>query len=265
MSRRLWIALSLSIVVMAPGAARAADDAIDITPYREKMRVLTDGKGHFITLMPFTISDGEDSGYMFYSADGGKTFYAQRRSGGGRSGNESFDTVFWEPRVVDGWRKSLGFHDNKWTVQCADRKTELKRLENAEGAKMLAGAKFLKPRWKRQAYALARDNEGTYYFVDRAREPEGNKDFRVFKGQRGNLKLLKMVNIVSDPEGDIFITKDGQLRLVLDRGETSWIKNNNTTKLVSLDLRNDLRFVAMVYGELGVYAGEAYGTPCDDM
>jgi len=242
---------------LAPSFARA-DEAIDVSEYLEKLKVLTDGKGHYVTLMPFTISDGHDTGYLFYGD--GKTFYAQRRMGGGRNGDESFDNTFWEPRVNQS--ASFSYRDKKWTVECGERKTELKAVDKAEAQKLLGSAKFMKPRWTRRAYALARDNSGTYYYVDRAREPEDSKDFRVFRGPKGAVKLQKMVNAVNDSEGDIFITKAGKLRLVLDKHETTWLESGKSVKLTPLEVVDNR---VMIYSELGVYTGEKLGTPCDDL
>ena len=117
-------------------------------------------------------------------------------------------------------------------------------------------------RWKTQGYALARDDKGTYYYVDRMREPEGNKNFRVFIGQRGAMKPAKMKNIVSDSEGDIFYTKKGELRLVLDKSEQTWAKGKKQTKLTVLPVEDN---VVLIYSELGVYTGQSLGTPCDDI
>jgi hypothetical protein len=253
--------LALALVLLAPLAAAASpDDEIDITPYKEKMKVLTDGKGHYLAVMPFTISDGPDTGWLFYGD--GKTFWAQRRFGGGRSGDQSFDSTFWEPRVDSGWKANFGYRDKKYAVQCDDRKTELQVVPRDEAAKILDEAKFMKTRWKRKAYALARDNSGTYYYVDRAREPEDSKDFRIFRGPKGALKPLKMTNVVSDTEGDIFVTKAGRLRLVLDKRETVWLEGKRQTRLTPLDPGDNH---VLIYSELGVYEGEPLGTPCDDL
>jgi hypothetical protein len=249
-----------ALVLVAAAPARAADNKVDVSAYRDKLKVLTDGKGHYLALMPFTISDGPDTGLLFYGD--GKTFYAQRRISGGRNGDEAFDTTFWEPRVGSGYQASLGFHDKKYTVQCDKRITELKPLDKGEGQKILSGAQFLNHRWTRRAYALARDNSGTYYYVDRAREPEDSKDFRVFRGPKGAVKPLKMMNVVNDSEGDIFITKAGKLRLVLDKHETTWLEGEKSLKLTPLPVEDNH---IMIYTDLGVYAGEKLGTPCDDL
>jgi hypothetical protein len=235
-------------------------DSVDIEIYRHKMRVLGDGKGHYLALMPFTISDGPDTGWLFYGD--GKTMYAQRRFGGGRVGNSSFENIFWDPRATAPYQAQLALRDGTYTVTCDDRKTELVRLAPAEAQPILEGAAWKKPRWNRRAYALARDNAGTYYFVDRAREPPGSKDFRVFRGPKGAVKPQKMVNVVSDSEGDIFITKAGKLRLVLDKHESTWVEGKKAVKLTPLDVGDNHQ---LVYSELGVYAGEPLGTPCDDL
>jgi hypothetical protein len=252
-------ACAAALLAAVPAVARA-DDAVDVSEYKDKLKVLTDGKGHYLTVMPFTIGDGPDTGYLFYGD--GKTFWAQRRYGGFRSGDEAFDNAFWDPRVASGYQASFGFRDKKWTVQCGERVTELKALEKPEADKLLADAKFMKPRWTRKAYALARDNSGTYYFVDRMREPEDSKDFRVFRGPKGAVKPQKMVNVVNDSEGDIFITKAGKLRLVLDKHETTWVEGGKSLKLTPLEVGDNH---VMIYSELGVYAGEKLGTPCDDL
>src|SRR5687767_98851 len=94
-----------ALILLAPIAAAADDETIDIGIYKHKMRVLTDGKGHYLALMPFTTSDGPDTGWLFYGD--GKTMHAQRRFGGGRNGNDSFETSFWEPRAGAGYQAQL--------------------------------------------------------------------------------------------------------------------------------------------------------------
>jgi hypothetical protein len=147
-------------------------------------------------------------------------------------------------------------------VQCQERKTELKPVADADAAKILGAAKIWKPRWKHQAYALARDNTGKYFFVDRAREPEGNKNFRLFAGNKGSLKQQKMTNVVSDSEGDIFATKTGSLRLILNKGESLWEAAGKKQKLVLLAIEDNH---VLIYTDLGVYTGQPLGTPCDDL
>jgi len=132
-------------------------------------------------------------------------------------------------------------------------------VEGDKGTAMVSAAKFHPPRWKYRAYALARDDAGTYYFVDRRRD-EGSMEFRLYSGPRGAMKPLKMVNVVSDSEGDIFSTKTGELRLVLDKKESAWVQKGKRQALKSLPVEDN---VALIYADLGVYTGQPLGTPCD--
>jgi hypothetical protein len=254
--------LLASRLVGSPLAARAtpataAEEAVDISADKPKMVVLSDGKKHYIAIVPFA----EDSFAGFFYGDG-KSFWQQRIHGGGSVGKESFDKIFWDPRAHAPYEAALDFKDGKYVVTCSSRKTELTPVAEGEAKSILDGARFYKPHWKRQAYALSRDNTGRYFYVDKAREPEGNKSFRLFVGMKGALKLQKMTNVVSDSAGDIFATKTGELRLILNAGETLWQQAGKQTKLIHLPVEDNH---VLIYSELGVYTGERLGTPCDDL
>jgi hypothetical protein len=238
----------------APPAAEPADPPVDTAAIKDKLMILSDGKQHFVALIPF----GEMSDPMFYGD--GKTFWAQRVFSFSKSDKENFRSIFWEPRGAK--YSSVGFMDGKYTVSCDERKVELAPLSEVERDAMLASAKFYPARWKHRAYALARDNEGKYYYVDRLREPEHNLNFRLYVGPRGNMKLQKMINVVSDSEGDIFATKSGSLRLVMDKHETSWIQGKKKTPLTSLPVDQNQ---VLIHADLGAYTGQRLGTPCDDL
>jgi hypothetical protein len=238
-------------------------NAIDISAVADKLVVFSDGKSHYLALTMATELDAP----AYWSADG-KSFYQLRVFGGGSEGDakdlKRLDRVFWEPRVNAPYQASFDYRgeDKKLTVQCSDRKTALAPLAAADAKTLVSASKFYQPRWNRRAYALARDNTGTYYYVDNQREPEGSKNFRLWSGPKGALKPLKMTNVVSDSEGDIFATKVGSLRLVLDKHETVWIKNEKKTKLVFLPVEDNH---ILIYTDLGAYTGEPLGTPCDDL
>jgi hypothetical protein len=240
-----------------PAPAQGAPEAVDIAPVKDKLKILHDGKKHYLALVPF-----DDSGWANVYYGDGKTFHALRVIGSGASGRESFDLTFWEPRVKARWQAGVQFKSGKYEVQCDTRKTELQPLPDAEAAAMIGGATFQKPLWRHRAFALARDDKGTYYYVDRQREPEDSLNFRLYSGPRGSLKPLKMVNVVSDSEGQIFSTKAGDLRLVLDRKEAAWVKGKARTTLVPLPIEDNAQ---LIYTDLGAYTGQRLGTPCDDL
>jgi hypothetical protein len=242
-----------------PAAPAAASDTVDVSSVQDKLKVLTDGKGHYFALIPF---GGSAFDHLYYSPDGGKTFWQQRVTGGGSAGTESFNRLLWEPRVKSRAGAELELRSGKYTQTCDTRTTELKPVAPDEEKKILSSAKFMKPRWKRRAYALARDNTGTYFYVDKQREPEDSKNFRLFSGPKGGMKLLQMTNVVSDSGGDIFATKKGELRLVLNKSETIWMQGKKQVKLMFLPIEDNAQ---VIYNELGVYTGEKLGTPCDDL
>src|SRR5262249_47390981 len=110
----------------------------------------------------------------------------------------------------------------------------------------------------------------SYYYVDKISESRGGKGFRLFIGPKGAMKEQQMVNIVSDSEGDIFATKSGDLRLLIDQQRSdqgqedarkgNWMQKENKLELKTVPVR---RNKTLIYGELGVY-NEKFGTPCDD-
>jgi len=229
---------------------------MDISASRDKLRAFTDGKQHYLVLVPY-----EFSGPTFFYGDG-KHFYSQRGFGGGHNGEESYNRSFWEPRVENRGQSMFQYANKKYTLTCSTRETAFQPLPDAQSAALIASARFHRPMWKRQSYWLARDAKGRFYFLDRMREPEGNTDFRLFIGPKGNLKLQPMTKVVSNAKGDIFSTKAGELRLVSSSAEGSWRKGRTRTPLTPVPIEDNH---VLVYTDLGVYTGEKLGTPCDDL
>ncbi|MCS6915905.1 MAG: hypothetical protein RMK29_03230 [Myxococcales bacterium] len=257
----VFVALGLSTEAALAQEADAPDPAL-----REQMFVCTDGKSHYVALAPdkqFTV--------RLYYGDGKRFFPVPSESGGMLSGD-----WFFEPRRpsqtnnpsfrgLDLRLYSRVEADQKkrtCAVVCGDQRTELQVMEAAAAKALLQRARFEEnPRaWK--PYALARDNNGIYYYVDRGYRDKDRGRFRLFVGPKGALKPLKMTNIVSDSQGDIFATKTGSLRLVLDRGQSFWVANNKERPLRPVPVEENL---PMIYNDLGVYLSERLGTPCDDM
>lgn len=234
----------------------APDDLVDISASRDKLRAFTDGKGHYMVLIPF-----EYSGPAFFYGDG-KHFFAQRGFGGGHNGEESFNRSFWEPRVENRGQSMFQYLNKKYSLTCGQRETSFTPLADQEGAAMIAAAKFHRPQWKRQSYWLGRDEKGRYYFLDRMREPQGNTNFRLFIGPKGNLKPEKMTKIVSNAKGDVFTTRGGELRVLPGSSESAWRHGKERIALTAVPIEDNH---VLVYTDLGVYRGERLGTPCDDL
>lgn len=264
---RVAVPIALVCMLAVPGfagprqrspsaVAEPPPPTVDISAVRDKLKVLHDGKNHYIALVPF----GETWTHLYYGD--GKNFYLQKVLGGGGEAGKSFSRTFWEPRVKDRWQAAIDFRDDRYSVQCEDRQTTLQVLDADATRAMVQAAKFSDPLWSRRAYALARDQAGTYYYVDTGKRPGTDKAFRLHSGPRGKLQQMPMLNVVSDSAGDIFATKTGKLRLVLDRTDSVWIDGKREVKLTSLPVEDNGR---MIYTDLGVYLGQRLGTPCDDL
>jgi TolB-like protein len=240
----------------APAVAPAwADEPMDASAMRPRLKLATDGKGAYLAFIPFGSSDEP-----FFYGDAQK-LYAQRIYGRFVSGREVFDFGFWEPRSKSA--ASFEFRDGKYALSCNGKDTALTLVPDAEAAKLLDAARFLKSRWKRHAYALARDDGGAYYYVDQAREPEENTDFRFYTGLKGKLALQELVDAIVDTGGSLFVTEQGRLRVFRDeegKERAEWLVGGKKTPLTLLDLSMN---AAMIYTSLGVYKGETLGTPCD--
>jgi hypothetical protein len=230
-------------------------------PDKGKLKLVTDGKGRFLAYW-FKEVRGIPEG-LYWSEDG-KDFYRQRTYAGSADG-EKFGLLMFEPRIASN--TGFDFKDGKYEANCGEKKVEFKLVGPEQAKAVLDGATFYKMRWTRKPYALSRDEKGTYYFVDHLRNDdsraERKRDFRLFVGPRGQLKEQKMTNLVSDSEGDIFGTKAGDFRLVLNREKekvSKWVTGSKETALTSVPVDDN---VQVIYNDLGVYERAKLGTPCD--
>src|SRR5262245_8389945 len=94
----------LLLCLAGPAWADPPPKTLDISAVKAKLRVVTDGKKHYLVVNPEELSDE----FFFYGD--GKTFWGQRTFGGGRDG-DNFNRVFWEPRVKARYQASFDFRD----------------------------------------------------------------------------------------------------------------------------------------------------------
>jgi hypothetical protein len=254
-------AVAATVLSLAAGVADAKpkkkpsdDDTEAVTPDVKKgLIVLTDGEGTVIAVDKTWIDDH----WLFYGD--GKTMYRQRVFGGSSDGGAgTWDYSFWSPRVQSAsLTKTAG---PKFVLTCGKDETELKQVSDVDAKKMIDAAIWKKPMWHRQAQFLARDDHGTYYYVDRMRDEYGGKGHRIFVGQKGAMKEMPMTNVVSDSKGELYATKRGELRFITANDAASWVNGESTTSLTIVPVEDN---VPMIYRDLGVYEG-SLGTPCDD-
>lgn len=258
----------LTTAFIALALTQTRPDPVDVSAFRDKLLVLTDGKQHYVAL-ELESSWHENT----FSSPDGKTFSRLPVFGGGKNGTESWDVVFWDPRVRfgDTSAPSIAMADSgaKYSVTCGKKTVALTVVPAAEAKALLAQATFTEQLWTRKPEKLLRDDNGVYFLVDRyrAKDPADRRDFRVFSGHKGAMKQLPLKDIVDDHQGMVLATKTGNLRLVTGpegKLEGKWIEGKKTVPLIEIDLD---RFDTgrLIYMDLGPYSGQRLGTPCDDL
>jgi hypothetical protein len=242
-----------------------ADTAVPVEPkVRDTMTLCTDGKSHYVG-----IAKDLEGSPLFYG-DGKKLFHLAEQN------RMLSPEWFFEPRFFNK-KNNDNFRGLDWriyshvdydaekkscAVTCGERTTDLKIVPPDEAKALLSKATFYSSPIERMPYALARDAKAVYYYIDRGATPATEKSFRLFRGPKGGLKLQKMTDVASDSEGEIFATKTGSLRLILDKKQSSWVQGEKATSLTLIPVAENYQ---MIYNDLGVYTGVRLGTPCDDL
>lgn len=224
---------------------------------QKKLLVLSDEHGHFIALDAFNL-DGP------FLAGDASALHAQRRIGGGASGTEQFDAVFWEPRVMNGAEAELDLRAGKYTLTCGKHQIAFEALKDKQAHELLAKAKLYDVRWQRQAIAFGRDDDGTYYLVDAPRTNEPPDDLHLYVGKKGQVRPVAVTDVQRERGLLIVQTDAGSLKLPLGDGDNpppgSFGPSGAARPVTPLDLwRNKI----LIYTTLGAYTGEPLGTPCD--
>lgn len=246
---------SMPVVLKTAAPQGGLDVPADVSAIRSRLKLFTDGQGRYVAWDP-----QEGSFDPFYAGSREK-LWAQRISGGGRTGDTSFNRIFWEPRVKAPWQGAFEMKDGAYWLQCGDAKVTLTEVEEKEARQLLDAARFFAPRWQRHLWLLGRNDLGDYFLVDHAREPRGNQDFRLYVGPKGRVAHVVVDDAISDEAGEVFLSSKGRLRLDRASDALEWIDASGARiKLVKLDLYSN---AMLVYGALGAYTGQALGTACD--
>lgn len=263
MRTRTWVAGALVAAAVIAGSALAdpKPTAVDIKPYRDKLVVLTDAKGGVYVAR--RDKDDSNNNVLFYGTDKNKILYKQVILGGGANENEwSLDT--WTPRLKEMHHGSL-IHkqDGTWQKYCwGEDDAGLTELTGDKAKAVLDKYQFMTTSMIRAPHLLARDDSGVYYYVDNVRSEYGGKGYRVFVGKKGAMKQMPLTDVASDSAGEVFSTKNGDLRLITRDNAPApvWVKGDKRTELVQLDL--DVNS-PLIFKDLGVY--EFLGTMCDNV
>ncbi len=261
----LGVAVGLTAITALARVSAAPPQEIPAAD-RAKTTVCTDGKSHYVAVAP----DERLITALFYGSDK-QIFRVPPEQSGSLSGGHFLEPRFVAPSKNDNFRgvdmriySEVVLDKEKATCElfCGERKVALQIVPADKASQFLSSVKFVENPRQFVPYALARDERGTYYYVDRGATALSASRFRLFRGPRGNLKLQQMTNVVNDSEGDVFSTKTGSLRLIIDKRESTWVESEKPHKLTLVPVQQNL---SVIYNDLGVYAGQRQGTPCDDL
>jgi hypothetical protein len=221
-----------------------------------RLRFYTDDDQLIIAVDTFGDIDGP-----LYGGDPEK-LYRQRVIGGGREGQAAASRVFWEPRVRRGAESELDFRAGRATLVCGDHKIPLRELNDGGKKRILSQAKFYVPPFRRIPQLLARDDQGSYFFVDAARDPWSGRpasrpELRLRYGRKGALAPVELVDTINDAGGLVLVTSTG--RLVSKGATVEWVGPSARAPLTPVDVRDAGE---LIYGDLGAY-GKRIGTLCD--
>jgi hypothetical protein len=225
---------------------------------RGDMRVFTDGKRHLLALAPF----GEPGAPVFFGK--GRKLFQQEVLARRERETTASDVAVWDPRLPEG-RAFVSVQGEQALIRCGDRQVTLDALPRRAANLALVAATYYAPPFIRTPLALARDDEGNFFFVDGARDagPRG-LDYRLYAGPKGALARQELLGV--DRQGDTVTlrTAKGRLRLVRTgadaRPKADWLADGGRRMLVAMD---PAEHEALVFGELGVYGGAPLATPCD--
>jgi TolB-like protein len=224
----------------------------------EALTLWEDGSGNTIAMNATKLED-------LFLAGTARKMHRVRVGGGYLNGGEGTgDKSFWEPRA--GGHASFEFKPDEAKLSCGRKEIPFKRVPALEARKILARAELLAPRWRRIPHLLARDDQGTYFLVDGARGPGGEPadppDFRLYVGKKGALARVELEDAIRDDAGLVFLTSGGRL-VARQQGRKYAVEWGAGATRVALTWLDPADHGPLIYRELGVYAGQALGTPCD--
>ena len=228
-------------------------------PERRDLTVYTDDRGRYVATAPF------EAGTRRVFAGSAEKLFLQEVIVAGAAGTSAHGFSFWDPRARSPGEAFFEAHAGKARLVCGAREVPLRVLSRGEADPLLASATFYAPRWRREPHLLAQDDEGNYFYVDRARPgAEGRgPDYRLYAGPLGKVARLELAGVADGPDGLVLLTASGKLRLGHGAGgapAVDWLAGGGRRMLRALD---PLRNGALVYGQLGVYRSGLFGTPCD--
>jgi hypothetical protein len=253
--------LNAMLLVVAATASTRADDYESM---RAKLVVLDDGKHHYLAyardpeLLHTVWFYGDDTVLHRLTLNSSRPDVNRARA-------------TWQ--IHDLRYKSTAseilsdFDTSEFVVTCAKRKTALHSLAAPAAAKLIEHVKLADAVPRRLVTFLARgDADTTYYFVDRPWMPPGepeSSDYRLWIGKRGAMRRIPIRDLANDAAGLLLITDQGKLQYTQKTGALEWLPSGGKPRVLHPLVGGDNS--DLIYNQLGVYANDRLGTPCDDL
>jgi hypothetical protein len=276
------VAVALGLALPASAAAKPGKPV-----QLAELDLLTDGRGHYLAIRPSTFerqasapaSDNVRNAAVYMG--NGKLFYrvqAAAEDSIERGSKKPYLLTFRDARFLPADPKESS---NSWrtqhivgkgravTVRCGRSTLEFTPVDARRRRKILAVATQKEVFPRRVPRLLARDNLGSYYYVDQHVDGSRKYDRHLYVGRRGRMKRVKLRNVVVDAAGSLYVSRKGTLRVERNARQRDpvrvlWLDKNKEpgTALtnVSTHWSGTINFIST---DLGVFIGKKRGTPCD--
>ena len=165
--------------------------------------------------------------------------------------------TLWDSRYAAGYQRSISRDEaGQLTLQCEERVYPLQPVDSPPDVKWYQSS------MDRRVTVIAKDLQFNYFYMDQLRYNEETPEYRFFKGKKGKMKKIRIIDLSTQNGQFHVLTKKGVFKINAEDG--SWIRNP-VEKSVSVPLENMsvAQNAKFIYTELGVYSTKLLGTPCD--
>jgi len=253
---------ALVVLGAGPAAADPTPKPIDTKGFRDELLVFADSGGQLLVVKPErTVNNVSEGGRVWFGAPN-KLLYEQVVIGR-TVAPPGWSYQTWAPRipgVTPGYVARNA--DGSFVKSCGNKDVVQLTQLTGDKAKAVLDKGLMSEYLNRRAHMFARDDSGTYYYVDKLSKQYGGKSFRVWSGRKGAMKQLPLSDVASDTAGEVFSTKSGDLRLDrrADVSKMIWIRGEKRTELITLDVDANS---PVIFTDLGIYP--FLGTLCDNL
>ena len=186
----------------------------------------------------------------------GKHLFELPRKGASRNG-DNWDVYFVDSRYDAPAQRSVKRKESgQITLQCEETQYIFTSVEAP------SEVHWYESSLDRRVKLLAKDLQFNYFYIDQLRYNEETPDYRFFKGTKGNMRLMDVIDASIQYDEIHILTTDGVFKMKGDEG--IWTQNpiekNTSTSLENMNIPQNARFI---YTELGAYPTNLLGTPCD--